>query len=197
VLVLPLVPLVLLSCASGGGDGESSPAGSLGGVTWVLDSASMGSLVETVPSDARVDLRFDGERANGRAACNSYGGPYAVDGEKLSFGSFAVTLMACEPPLMDLESAYLTALGSVDGYQVAAGGRGLVLTGGNVALTFVAEEPVTPLPLTGTTWRLTTIATGTDAVSSTIAGTEVTAVFGDDGRCRAPTAATATTGRTR
>jgi heat shock protein HslJ len=55
---------------------------------------------------------------------------------------------------------------------------GLVLTGGTAALTFVPEAPVQPLPLEGTAWTLTTIATpASQAVSSTIAGTKVTALF--------------------
>ncbi len=35
-----------------------------------------------------------------------------------SFESFAVTEMACDEPLMALESAYLTALGHVTGFGV-------------------------------------------------------------------------------
>ncbi|MEP6758252.1 MAG: META domain-containing protein [Actinomycetota bacterium] len=79
---------------------------------------------------------------------------------------------------MDLETAYIAALGDVTGYQVTADRAGLVLTGGTAALAFEPEAPVRALPLEGTGWALTSIATpDSQAVSSTIAGTKVTALF--------------------
>jgi heat shock protein HslJ len=51
----------------------------------------------------------------------------------------SMTAMACDDPLMALESAYLQALQAVSGFQVT--GSGLVLTGGDVALTFVGTGP--------------------------------------------------------
>ena len=103
---------------------------------------------------ARSTLAFEDGQASGRAACNSYGGAYdAGDDGSLSFEGFAVTEMACEPPLMTLESAYLEALGrspasSVDGTAAALGD--------GTDLTFDEEVPPVALPLVGTTWTLTT-----------------------------------------
>ena len=172
--------LTLFACSSNSSSGGSSTGGDLTGVTWVLDQASMMTLVDTVPKGARIDVAFDGTQAHGSAACNSYGGGYTADTNAgtLSFSDLASTQMACDGPLMDLESAYLAALGDVSGYQITGDQTGLVLTGGTAALTFVPEAPMQPLPLEGTAWTLTTIATpGTQAVSSTIAGTKVTALF--------------------
>lgn len=174
---LPAVAISLLLAACGSDDGGQ--AASLEGTTWVLDAASMGELMDPVPADARVDLTFEDDQAGGTSGCNSYRGEYTVDGDSLSFGPLAATQMACEQPLMDLEAAYLAALADVSGFEVDAGGD-LILTGGEVSLSYVAEPPPEPLPLTGTEWTLTTIASG-DAVSSTIAETEVTAVFAEDG----------------
>jgi len=176
-VLVPVIALSLALTACGSEDGGN--AASLEGVIWVLDAASIGELVDPVPVDARVDLSFEDGQAGGTSGCNSYRGGYTVDGDSLTFGPLAATQMACEPPLMDLEAAYLAALADVDGFEVNAGGD-LVLTGGEVALTYAAEAPPEPLPLTGTRWVLTTIAAG-DVVSSTIAGTEVTAVFAEDG----------------
>jgi heat shock protein HslJ len=89
----------------------------------------------------------------------------------------SVTEMACEEPLMALESAYLAALGEATGFNVEGD---LTLTGGGVTLTFTAIPLPEPLPLVGTAWALTTMASG-DAVSSTIAGTEATAELTADG----------------
>jgi heat shock protein HslJ len=153
----------------------------LEGTTWVLDAASIASFgLEDPPTDARVDLRFAEGSASGRAACNSYQGGYEVDGERLTFSAFAVTEMACDPPLMELESAYLRALAAVSSFDVT-NADSLFLTGAKGTLTFVREPPPQPLPLTGTRWVLDTIGHG-DAVSSVLGGTRVEVTFGDAGR---------------
>ena len=98
----------------------------------------MGSLVDHVPHSARVDLQFQGGETSGKAACNSYGGSYEAtsDGD-VTFGQIASTAMAClDDDLMSLESGYLQTLQASTGFQVSE--AGLVLTGGNVALTFTA-----------------------------------------------------------
>lgn len=172
--------LMSFACSSNSSSsGGSSPGGDLTGVAWVLDDASMMTLVDSVPNDARIDIAFDGTQVHGRSACNTYGGSYEANSDEgtLTISQLAGTQMACGN-LMDLESAYLAALGDVTGYQVTGDQTGLLLTGGTAALTFVPEAPMQPLPLEGTAWTLTTIATpDTQAVSSTIAGTKVTALF--------------------
>jgi heat shock protein HslJ len=177
--ILTLLPLVLIACADdGGGDtGAGTDPADLTGVTWQLDGSSIASLVGNPPSDAVVTIEFADGQAAGRAACNSYGGAYQASDGSIAFEAFAVTQMACDDPLMQLEAAYLAALGEVTGFSIDGD---LVLTGGDVPLTFTALTPPEPLPLVGTTWILTTIASG-DAVSSTIAGTETTAELTADG----------------
>jgi heat shock protein HslJ len=170
------IPLLLAACANSG-SAEGGAGGDLTGVTWVLDRASMATLVGHVPADARVDIAFDGTQAHGVAACNSYGGGYQADSANgtLTFSQMASTAMGCADDVMALESAYLHALGDVTGYQVTGDQAGLQLTGGTAVLTFQPEQPAAPLPLEGTEWRLTSIAKpATQAVASTIAGTTVT-----------------------
>jgi heat shock protein HslJ len=178
VALLPLIPLVLAACADGGGEsGRSGPA-ALEGTEWVLDQASMASLVDHVPADAEVTIGFSNGRVQGRAACNSYGGGYqARDDGSISFEGFAVTMMACDEPLMALERAYLPTLADVSAFTMD---RTLVLSGNGVELTYRPQASPEPLPLVGTAWRLTSIASGT-AVSSTVAGSEITAGFDADG----------------
>lgn len=167
----PVLGLLLLS-SCGSSDPGTDPD-RLTGVTWVLDDASMGSLVDDVPSDARVDIRFEDDRAQGTSGCNTYGGGYDAGSDgSISFEAMMSTAMACDEPRMALESAYLTALGEADSFQVTD--NGLVLSGGAVALTYIEEIPMDALPLEGTAWTLDTIASGTDAVSSVVAGSEST-----------------------
>lgn len=179
--LLTLTTLALISCADagdGGGTGNSTGASDLLGVVWAMDRSSMADLVDHVPSDAAITITFEDGQASGRAACNSYSGAYDADDDgSLSFEGFAVTEMACDPELMALESAYLEALATVTGFRVDGT---LTLHGDGVDLTFDEEVPPVALPLVGTTWTLTTIASG-DAVSSVLYGTEVTAEFTADG----------------
>lgn len=176
--LVALLPLLMIACADAG---SSVPSGNdeLEGVTWILRDASIASLVGEVPSQARVDITFEDGEVGGRAACNIYGGDFQLDGATITIGALSMTEMACEEPLMALESAYLAVLAHVRGYSVSDGS--LTLTGEEMDdLTFEAEEPVEPLPLTGTNWILESIASG-DAVSSTVAGTEATLALASDG----------------
>jgi len=175
---LTLGTLALVACADpGGGSSTGTDPEALVGHQWTLDASSMASLAGEVPAGAIGTIAFEDGQASGRAACNSYGGAYdAGDDGSLSFESFAVTAMACEAPLMTLESAYLEALGAVTGFGVD--GK-LTLRGDEIDLTFDEEVSPVALPLVGTTWTLTTIASG-DAVSSVLNGTDVTAVFTAD-----------------
>lgn len=62
----------------------------LAGTNWsivAIDGAA-------VSGDAYV-LRFEGERLSGRAGCNSFGGPYHVEGDTLTAGPLISTRMAC------------------------------------------------------------------------------------------------------
>jgi heat shock protein HslJ len=172
-----LAPLILIACAN-----EEPPATGPAwndGVVWVLDADSVALLEPEAPPTANVTIVFDGGDLSGNAGCNTYGGTYQADGSDLTIHVGAMTEMACEEPLMALEAAFLAALGDVTTFHETV--DGLTLTGGATTLTFATEPPAEPLPLTGTTWVLTSIATG-DAVSSTVAGTEVSLDLADDGQ---------------
>jgi heat shock protein HslJ len=53
---------------------------------------------------------FTGDTVSGSAGCNDYSGPYTLDGDKVAIGPLATTRKACEPPVMDQETQFLTAL---------------------------------------------------------------------------------------
>jgi heat shock protein HslJ len=170
--------------------------GELEGTTWVLDRASIDALVPEAPADARVDARFADGEISGRSACNSYFGTYEVDDGSIGVEGIGGTEMACDPPaLMELEAAYLGALGGVEAFVVE--GSRLSLTGGAPSLVFVAEPPAEPRPLVGTDWRLSSLAYGSDMVSSPIAGTEPTARFSGDGEVSGSTGCNEYGGRYR
>lgn len=179
LVMIPIVMLlVLASCADDDGSGASAGGGDLEGVTWILDEASVIGFSADAPDEARATIRFEDGQVGGTAFCNQYGGSYeAGDDGTLSIELGAMTQMACEEPIGSMEGPYLEALGQVTGFTVNGDTLELTRADGD-PLTFTAEQP---LPLEGTAWRLDGISTGTDAVSSTLAGTEITATFGDDG----------------
>jgi heat shock protein HslJ len=184
--LLVLTMFVLPACADegvvGSGARSTDPA-DLVGVVWRLDDPSMAALADDVPDTAVVSLGFADGQASGRSACNSYVGGYtAEDDGSLSFDAIGGTEMACEAPLMSLESVYLSALGAVTSFSITSSPSGstLELVGEEGTLSFFEEVPPQPLPLVGTTWTLDSVYAG-DAVSSTIAGTRTTMVLADDG----------------
>ena len=154
----------------GTGDGEepADTADPFGTDEWILISATVDGepleLLETHPVTLRVDASGG---VGGTAACNSYFGTL-VDGDTL-FDGFGVTEMACDPPeSMDLELAFLDALGRTT--RADLDDTALVLTGDGVELRFDVVAPTPDAQLVGTVWLLDTILTG-DAASSILADT--------------------------
>ena len=81
----------------------------LTGTEWVaveIDGVAVGN--------TRSTLRFDNEtRAAGSTGCNSYFTSVTQTSTALQFGSVGSTKMACETPLMDQETRFLSALDAV------------------------------------------------------------------------------------
>lgn len=158
-----------------------SAAGVLEGPIWLLERYlnSSGQLVTVIPG-SRATAEFKDGQVTGNASCNSYFASYQANGSEIQIGPAGMTEMACLDPegLMDQESAYLAALQKAATYQVSAGKLEIRDAAGQVVLVYSVEQPAS---LTGVTWMMEMYNTGTQAVSSAIAGTQVTAIFGEDG----------------
>jgi len=100
-----LIPLliILLSSACGGNTSDALIG------TWKLVSyGEAANLTHPVPGvDTSITFNEDGS-VNGNVGCNSFGGKYKLSGEEIVFSEMFSTLMACEEPLMNQESAVLT-----------------------------------------------------------------------------------------
>lgn len=101
---------------------------------WKL-TAMNGRLVAT-PENGRevhIVLAKDGDKKmlKGFAGCNSIGGEYAVDGNKIGFTAIS-TKMFCNDR-MDVENFLLDVLNKADGYKIK--GETLELYQGNSLLT--------------------------------------------------------------
>ena len=77
---------------------------------------------KAVIKPGRVTLAFLEGRVSGRSGCNLYSGPVEIGRGSLKVGPLISTKMAClEDGLMQQESAYLSALQSTRGYELASG----------------------------------------------------------------------------
>ena len=129
-LVLPVL-LAVAALAGCGGDDDDSDGPALEGTEWTLVSGV------DAPEDAVPTLTLEEGLAGGFSGCNTYRGPYELDGDSISLGPLAGTLIGCPGPEADAEAAYLAALEDVDAWAVE-GGELVLSTGGAEVLRFSA-----------------------------------------------------------
>jgi heat shock protein HslJ len=170
-LVFILGILVLAACTSG--------SGSLEGTLWQMTAYrdADGEMVETLP-EVKTTAEFKDGQVGGKAACNTYNGPYEVDGDQISFELMMSTMMACPPPIMDQEMGYLAALEMAATFEVKDETLTMFDADGEVVLEFAAVEPAS---LVSTSWLLNSYNNGKGGMQSVVIGTEITSDFGEDG----------------
>jgi heat shock protein HslJ len=154
---------------------------SLEGTRWTLDSYlnSEGVLAKALPS-SEATAEFRAGSVGGNASCNSFFGSYEIDGEELSVELGGMTEMYCAPEeLMEQEGDYLAALGSAASYSIVEDLLQIESSDGTPVLTYLVLQAQ---PLVGTTWQLTGYNNGKGGFSSVLAGTEITALFANDGQ---------------
>lgn len=156
--------------------GTQGAAAALEGTDWRADEIAVDGTLAPVPAGIDVTLRLDGGQADGTAACNHYGGGYSLSGDTLTFGSMAVTEMACEEPRMSLESAFLAALTATTSYRIE-GGRLHLLDAAGTDLVVLSAPGAAQGSIEGA-WQLAEIVQG-DKVA--LIESDATVVFGADG----------------
>lgn len=157
--------LVLASCGGAGG--------SLEGTSWRLTDAA--GVPASDEAGAFIGFADDGTVA-GTTGCNSFTGPYVMDGGSIDVGPIATTRALCpSDSLAAQETALLAGLEAATEWSIA--GDVLTLTDDQgLTWSFERYEPT----LTGG-WSVTGYNTGSEAVTSLLEGTQITLVFGDDG----------------
>ena len=181
VLLLALVASVALVSAAQPAASSTAQAGAtLEGPRWVLVSYAGldGKTMQAIPG-TETTAQFANGTVSGSAGCNRYNAPYTVDGNKIQIGLGMSTMMACPPPIMDQEAAYLANLQAAASYKITGDQLTLANAKGSTVLTFKAEIPIS---LTDGVWVMTSYNNGKQAVVGALADTEVTAVFGEDGQ---------------
>jgi heat shock protein HslJ len=179
VLVGVLAGCGTTSSDDGAGATATADALPLEDTSWGLVSYvdGAGGTVE-VPDGVSATALFADGTVSGSGGCNRFSAPFQLEGDALTIGLAASTLMACPDPQSSVEAAYLAALDRTAGYQTDASSLTLLDDAGTALLTFDVIEPVA---LTGTEWTAVGINNGAEAIVSTQAGVTVTATFGSDG----------------
>jgi heat shock protein HslJ len=174
VVVLGLVVGACAEPAPPGTPSTSDPTDS----AWELESGDLDGSAIPILASHPITLSFTEDAAGGTAACNGYGGSYAISGDELTISEISSTEMACLPEeTMESERMYLEALSRVVTFTM--GDESLHLAGEEVDLVFVELQPVPTSELTGTVWVLDGLNEG--AAVSTVIGDRATLELFSDG----------------
>jgi heat shock protein HslJ len=153
----------------------NAEAPSLEGTSWVLSSLEGHDLD---PSQSAT-LHFEGGNAGGSDGCNRYAMGYAIKDDRLEWTSVGVsTQMACAPDVMRRAQAFMDAVRASTSYRLVNGRLELMDEKGKVRAVLDAQSRA----LAGTSWRALGINNGKGAVASIVLGSNVSMVFGPDGR---------------
>lgn len=176
-MITTRVPALLLAgflAACTANPSTMSETSSLEGTAWVL-SALPG---QTLPPEKLVTLRFEAGKASGSDGCNRYSAPYTSTGQSLAISPRGIsTMMACPPELMQLAAGYAQALGDSRAWRIEGGHLHLLAADGRTLATLAAQ----PASLAGTSWRVTAINNGKQAVVSVLSGSTLTLSFTANG----------------
>lgn len=116
------------------------------GTTWTLTTIIDGDSASSIPMDATSTLTFinGADGAGGTAAvatgCNTGSAPATIGEGTITFGPLALTKMACQQPLMDLESSVLSVLAGDVTFEIEAGSLTITSSSGAAGLQYVALD---------------------------------------------------------
>jgi heat shock protein HslJ len=171
-----------------GADGETvlvymvAEPKSLTGNLWKTISYNNGQeAVVSVIIGSEITAYFDEDGTlSGSAGCNNYSATYDIEGDQLTIGPAITTRMACQDPegIMDQEMQYLAALEMVTAYQFEEERLILLDAEGRRVVNY---QPAKTFALPETIWYLQAYSDGEGGIRSVIDGTELTAIFNEDG----------------
>jgi len=89
-----------------------------------------------------LTAEFSKGRISGSGGCNRFNGSYTTKGNQLKIGPLASTFKACEPPIMQQETRFLTGLQAAQRYEVNQDGLQIFYQTkqGKGVLRFTAES---------------------------------------------------------
>ncbi|HEX5619755.1 MAG TPA: META domain-containing protein [Solirubrobacteraceae bacterium] len=145
-----------------------------GGGASAAGAQSFEDIAWTLVAPAGPSATFTDGKVGGSTGCNQFGASYTQDGDALTIGEIVSTQMACGSKADAVERAYLAALERVASWRLEQDQLTLADADGRALLHFREASPAG-------SWTATMIRQP-DAVSSLVAGTEITADFDDAGK---------------
>ena len=90
--------------------------------SWIVTGFNNGKQAVTSPiNGTELTAVFTADSVSGSGGCNTYNGPYKLDGTKVTIGPLATTMKACEQAIMDQETQFLTALQTPANVETSGG----------------------------------------------------------------------------
>jgi len=122
-----------------------------------------------------VWTRFEAGRISGFSGCNNFMGAYTIEGDRVTLGQLAGTLMACNEPAASIDNSFRAAFAGTLRYEIIGSQLRLTTAAGKI-LTFEPEpEPM----LAGTNWQVTGFNNNRQAVVGPVADAEISLSFDD------------------
>jgi putative lipoprotein len=129
--------LLMLKRAEADAQADSDANSPLTGAEWVVENIADAGIIDS----SRVTLNFDADgRLYGRASCNRYSGAYEINGDRLSVGQTAATLMACAPALNNQERRFLDVLQDARSFDIDDTGKLIIRAASGETLEAYAEQ---------------------------------------------------------
>jgi heat shock protein HslJ len=169
--------------SASGGPSSSAAAGSLTGTSWTLTSYATARSSTPTSAAAPASLTFRSAGAlSGTTGCNSFSGNYTADASKLTITLGPMTQAACaDAAAQAQETAITQLLPTTASYALEATSLTLMDQKGATLLAYSAAASDLP----GTSWSVTGVNNGKDAVEATALTEALTATFGQDGSFQA------------
>ena len=176
---LLLLSLVLAACGGGSASPSGSASAGIDGRTFLSTSVDGKVLV----AGTQVRVSFSKGQISASAGCNSMGGAYRLDGNRLVTDQMITTDMGCKPELM-AQDQWVAAL--LNGATLALDGNSLTMSGNGVRLSLLDRVVANPdRPLLGTRWVVDGLVAGN--VASSIPMGVTAALTFSDGRVNVET----------
>jgi heat shock protein HslJ len=176
IALLALAGLTFAACGSdddgAASDSSSAPtAEDLSGRGFVSSDVTGYDLVD----GSEITMNFLDDAVSVNAGCNTMNGGYEITDGAFVAGQFAMTMMACDDPLMAQDTWLSEFLASSP--SISLDGSTLSFSGDDVTITL---DEIEPAALVGTTWTVTgTVAN--EAVSSVPMDSTASITIADDG----------------
>ena len=163
-LITTILAIATLVGACGGGSATPGPtAQTLDGRTFLSTKVDGPALV----AGTVIRITFKDGNVSVNAGCNTFGGQYRIDGDRLVVGQIVTTEIGCQPNLAAQDQ---WVGGLIGGATIGLDGNSLTLALNGIRVTFLDRVVADPdRPLVGTRWVVDGLING-GTVSSVPAG---------------------------